>query len=266
MYKPSPEAWMEFLYGEMDAGEMEKMKEYLAENPQAEEEWQALNQTREHMQSVPVPAAPEPPNMLIPQKIHKARNIWYQNRWLHAVAAGIALMLSAKVIGVHMRFEDKIFSIQFGEPAVQEGNQELQDKIAQLELQNKALLSQNKNDSLFQTVFQLGSALERMEQQNKILAQKVNNTGISEGQLAALKTDIGEANYQMVLNMLGQTQEYQQVYTEDLLGSFSQFLEQQRQQDLKLMEVAFNHIIEQNDLQQEETQYLLTELMSQLSD
>lgn len=263
MYKPSPEAWMEFLYGEMEAGEMEKMKQYLAENPRAEEEWQALNQTREHMQSVPVPVAPEPPSMLIQAK---TRNIWYQNRWLHAVAAGIALMLSAKLIGVHMRFEDKVFSIQFGEPAAQDPNRELQDKIALLELQNKALLTQSKNDSLFQAVFQLGSSLERLEQQNKILAQKVNTKGISESQLAALKADIGEANYQMVLNTLGQTQEYQQAYTEELLGNFSQFLEQQRQQDLKLMEVAFNHIIEQNDLQQEETQYLLTELMAQLGD
>ena len=263
MYKPSPEAWMEFLYGEMEAGELEKMKQYLAENPEAEAELRSLQQTQLHMQSVPVPQAPEPPRILNQQK---TKIIWYQNRWLHAVAAGIALMLSAKLIGVQMKFQDKTFSIQFGTPAATETNKELEDKIAMLQADNAALLAQNTNDSLFQAVFQLGSALERMEEQNKSLAQRVSNKGMSEKQLASLKTDIGEANYQMVLNMLGQTQEYQQAYTEELVGNFSQFLEQQRQQDLKLMEVAFNHIIEQNDLQQEETQYLLTELMTQLGD
>ena len=89
---------------------------------------------------------------------------------------------------------------------------------------------------------------------------------MSETQLAQLKTDIGDANYEMVVNMLSETQQYQQAYTEQLLTDFSQFLEQQRQQDLKLMEVAFNHIIEQNDIQQEETKYLLTELRAQLGD
>lgn len=263
MYKPSPEAWMEFLYGEMEAEEMEKMKRYLAENPEAEAELRSLQQTQTHIQSVPVPQAPEPPQILHPQK---AKIVWYQSRWLHAVAAGIALMFAAKLIGVQMKYQDKTFSIQFGTPPASDTNKELEEKIALLETQNNALLTQNKNDSLFQAVFQLGSALDRLEEQNKSLAQRVSNSSLNEKQLASLKTELGEANYQMVLNMLTETQEYQKAYTDELLVNFSQFLEQQRQQDLKLMEVAFNHIIEQNDLQQEETQYLLTELMTQLSD
>ncbi|MEL6253329.1 MAG: hypothetical protein AAFR87_15060 [Bacteroidota bacterium] len=262
-FKPSPEAWMSFLYGEMEGKEAEQMKEYLKENPEAQAEWEALQRTREMMQEVPTPQTPPIPNIIIQEKTPVK---WFQNRWLHAAAAGIALMISAKLIGVQVSFKEKTFSIQFGAPAPTGNEKELEEKIAMLEQQNDILMASNQNDSLFQAVFQLGSSLEKLEARQEQLARRNTNPAMSEAQLAQLKTDIGDANYQMVVNMLSETQQYQQAYTEQLLTDFSQFLEQQRQQDLKLMEVAFNHIIEQNDIQQEETKYLLTELRAQLGD
>ena len=68
--------------------------------------------------------------------------------------------------------------------------------------------------------------------------------------MADLKAEITEANYRLMVDMMGQAQEYQQAYTQEILKEFSAYLDRQRRQDLELMEVAFNQIIEQNDEQQ----------------
>ena len=266
MFKPGPEAWMSFLYGEMSAEEEQQMKEYLDKHPEAQAELEAFQQTRSLMQKVPEVQTPPIPNLIFQEK---TKIKWFQNSWLHAVAAGLALLISAKLIGVQVKFQDKTFSIQFGSPEIDKEKEELVQKIAQLEIQNEQLQKQyvpQQNDSLFRAVVDLGASLKQVEKRNEWLASRMNKPVWDEQKIAQLKNDIGEANYEMVLSMLGETQKFQQAYTDQLLVDFSQFLEDQRQQDLKLMEVAFNHIIEQNDIQQEETQYLLNELMTQLGD
>lgn len=266
MFKPGPEAWMSFLYGEMNAEEEKQMREYLDKHPEAQAELDAFQKTRSLMQKVPEVQAPPVPNLIFQEQ---AKVKWFQNSWLHAVAAGLALLIAAKLIGVQVKFQDKTFSIQFGSPEIDKEKEELAQKIAMLEIQNEQLQKQyvpQQNDSLFQAVVDLGASLARVEKKNEALASRIKSPVWDEGKIAKLKSDIGEANYEMVLSMLGETQKFQQAYTEQLMLDFSQFLEDQRQQDLKLMEVAFNHIIEQNDIQQEETQYLLNELMAQLGD
>ncbi|MEM6801621.1 MAG: hypothetical protein AAF696_09455 [Bacteroidota bacterium] len=266
MFKPGPEAWMSFLYGEMSPEEEKQMRAYLDKHPEAQAELEAFQQTRSLMQRVPEAPTPPIPNLIFQEK---AKAKWFQNSWLHAVAAGLALLIAAKLIGVQVKFQDKTFSIQFGSPEVDKEKEELAQKIALLEIQNERLQRQyvpQQNDSLFKAVVDLGASLASIEKRNEQLATRISSPVWDEQKIADLKNDIGEANYEMVLSMLGETQKFQQAYTDQLLVDFSQFLEDQRRQDLKLMEVAFNHIIEQNDIQQEETQYLLNELMAQLGD
>jgi hypothetical protein len=59
---------------------------------------------------------------------------------------------------------------------------------------------------------------------------------------------------------------YQEEQTEKLLVEFSEYLNQQRIQDLELIEMAMNQIVNKTDLQQQETEYLLTQLITGLRD
>ena len=76
MFKPGPEAWMSFLYGEMNAEEEQQMKEYLDKHPEAQAELQAFQQTRSIMQKVPEVQTPPIPNLIFQEK---AKVKWFQN-------------------------------------------------------------------------------------------------------------------------------------------------------------------------------------------
>ncbi|MEL6852834.1 MAG: hypothetical protein AAFP92_30265, partial [Bacteroidota bacterium] len=222
--------------------------------------WESLSQTRSLMQVVKAPEVQAPSMMLFAEK----KNAWWQNKWFHAAAAGIALLLCARLLGLQVSVKDQVLTMRFGDaPPTEQLTPAEQTAVFPV---NQPTPTEIPNDSLFRLIHQLGQSLEAVERANKRASARTVYSSLEEDQMADLKAEITEANYRLMVDMMGQAQKYQQAYTQEILKEFSAYLDRQRRQDLELMEVAFNQIIEQNDEQQEETHYLLTELMTQIQD
>ncbi|RMG76052.1 MAG: hypothetical protein D6722_00005, partial [Bacteroidetes bacterium] len=89
-------------------------------------------------------------------------------------------------------------------------------------------------------------------------------TRLDPSQLETLREELLAENTRRMAELLTVSQAYQQEATEDLLRQFSFYLEQQRTQDLELINYALNDLAETSGRQQQETAWLLGELMAQL--
>jgi len=58
--------------------------------------------------------------------------------------------------------------------------------------------------------------------------------------------------------------EYQRSYSEQVLQDFAQYLNTQRTHDLQMISVALRDILQQNDVQQQETELLLAQLITHI--
>ncbi|MEM8898458.1 MAG: hypothetical protein AAGC85_10155, partial [Bacteroidota bacterium] len=117
---------------------------------------------------------------------------------------------------------------------------------------------------LMQHLTSLDGELKNIRQSQ--LRQRRTSQELSDSQIAALRETIREENYRSMVNTISLANQQQRDYAENLFTELADYVEGQRKLDLEMLEVAFNEMAERNNLKQQETDYLLAQLINTIQE
>ena len=267
-----------YLYGEMSEEEKALFEEELKQNPSLQEELVAFKATRSCLQVAnEVQEAPALPVLPLdrPRESKTSHPQWWQSPWLQAAVFAMTLMCSAALTGLQMKWNtEEGFSLRFGAAdrpvevveSAQSSNEvhSLSTLAEENTLIRQLLLAQQ--DSLSQQVETLYGKLDtQLRQRIARLANHKQEVSLSEDQFSSIRKELLRENYQLMTDLMEYGAEYQRSYNEQMLGEFAQYLDRQRSNDLQLISVALQDILQQNNIQQQETEILLGQLINHIA-
>lgn len=270
-YKPNEAAWMAYLYGEMEGEERERMELYLAENANARiglENMKALQQMLRTVEDKEVIAPP------IVMDNHKTRSLWdfpYAKTIISIAASLLLIMVVGRLTDTSVTSDNTGIHISFG-PKAEVTPIVNTPMLTQAEVQNMINASLHENNDTWQqsltenklkideSIRKNLAANTRNSERVDALVQQVASASKDqiEGYVASLQTE----NMRMMQDYMKLTSNEQKDYMENLLVDFSKYLQQQRNDDLRLLQTKITDVEQNNNLFKAETEQILTSLIS----
>lgn len=270
-YKPNEADWMAYLYGELEGVEREHMENYLAENVEARKELENLKALQKLMRTVEDKEVIAPP---IVMDGHKQRNLWdypYSKTILSIAASLLLLMVVGRVTNTVISTDTTGLHISFGETKKAE-TFSTEPKLTQAEVQQmiNASLSQNNSTweaSLTSNRQQIDESIRKSfttsNKNNERLDALVKEVATaSQEQIQGYVVSLQNENMKMMQNYMQLTSTEQKDYMENLLVDFSKYLQQQRNDDLRLLQTKITDVEQNSNLFKAETEQILTSLIS----
>jgi hypothetical protein len=269
-YKPDEKDWMAYLYGELEGPDKEKMDQYLLHHADARAEFESFSQLRSMMSEIEDKEVIAPPLVVGDSR---QRFLWHipYFRMIVSIAASLLLIIVVgRLTGLRIGISGNEFRLGFGEakPAVQQQAQpvpslsaaEIQQMIsASLEQNNTAMQDQWKgsqqklNASIRRNLDVTSARIDQLVQQAATASQD---------QIRQYVTGIQTQNERMVKDYFALSSGEQKRYIEDLLVDFSQYLQQQRTNDLQLVQTQLNSLQHNTNAFKQETEEILSSIIT----
>ncbi len=259
-----------YLYGELSADEVQELKDKLAKEQTLSDELKDLQDLRTMLSQMDDEPLKQPLVLATSDPIDWKK--WFQNPWLQAAVVALLLMLTAALVNLRINIAPNELRVQFGSPLPEQTSltQHQLDTLLQLQrqqlVQTVAMELAIQQDSLQRNIAAIDQHMDMKwdDLNNTIndLRQKEDTLRLSDSQLRKLQGLLMRENYQMLTDLVEYSHQYHREYTTQLVADFARYMEQQRVQDLEMISLALNDILEQNDVQQQETEYLLSTLIS----
>lgn len=239
---------MDYLYDELNPEERKAFEEEMAQNPELKEELEAFQSDKKMLGNWEDEEVSAPPFINI-HKNSERNNSQTGLKWFLSIAASLLiLMVAAKFTGLEISNQKGEFRIAFG----QEINTDQQAGKAEIEqMVNTALANyeQKLDAERKEDKQELESYLTQQSKQNK---QLINN----------YLTGLQENNVEMMQAYWQKSNEQQQVYTENLLTNFAEYIDQQRKEDMDYLFAKMELMESDKDLFKIETGQLINSLAS----
>ena len=269
-YKPNEEILVAYLYNELSAEERTKVEAYLNANPEAKKEVDEIKNMQHLMGKWQDKEVAEPTFMFDDRKVvllSKEGWLSWTVRSAMAIAASIILLMIVGYFtnlnitkneeGLHLSFgapiERKVIEPTLTEEnvkawvqeSVAANNHQLLNKIGEVEgnLSDELVSYQKENSKAIQSV-------------------KANQNNIDEALMQGYIAQLKDENKEILLNMMTASESVQRQYVNDILSDFSLYLEEQRQNDLEMIQTSFNSIKDNSEINQIETNQILASLIT----
>ena len=274
-YKPDEKDWMAYLYGEMEEADKERFDKYILQNPEARQELEKYQNLRTILSTARDKEVIAPPIFVDDHGLAagiRASRIWntpYVRIITAAAASLVLIILVGRLSGMKVIVSDNEFRMSFGTPASHEKEEPSGGSISPEEVQAMINSSLEKNND------QVKASLE--ETQKKLNASIRTNLALTSGKLDQLVREaslasqdqirqyvegIRSENMQQVKDYFQLTSTEQKKYIENLLIDFNKYLEQQRNNDLQLVQTRMNSLEQNTDIFKQETEQILTSIMT----
>ena len=273
-YKPNENDLMAYLYGELEGSEKEAMDKYLFEHPEARLELERLQQMRSMLSHVKDKEVIAPPIFVGESKQRFIWNAPYLKTIVSIAASLLLIILVGKLSGMRIQYQESELRISFG------GNQVANDNATPTAQPALASLSPEEvqamiNSSLDKNNLAMQSSWKETQQQldasiTKNLAQNSNKidklvkdaSAASQDQIRQFVSGMQNENLQLVKNYFKLSADEQKQYIESLLVDFSKYLQQQRNDDLQLVQTRLNSIEKNTDVFKQETEQILSSIIT----
>jgi len=273
-YKPDENDLMAYLYGELEGSEKEAMDKYLFEHPEARVELERLQQMRTMLGHVKDKEVIAPPIFVGESKQRFIWNAPYLKTIVSIAASLLLIILAGKLAGMKIQYQESALRISFGGDQVVNGNamqittpaissvtpEEVQAMInASLDKNNLAMQSSWK-----ETQQQLDASITKSLAQNSNKIDKlVKDASVaSQDQIRQFVSGMQTENLQLVKNYFKLSSDEQKQYIESLLVDFSKYLQQQRNDDLQIVQTRLNSIEKNTDVFKQETEQILSSIIT----
>jgi hypothetical protein len=266
-YKPSEQELMAYLYDELDGPAREKVEQYLRSNPDAKKELDGLRGVSSWLSEIKDKEVIAPPIFLGDTGKSRIWNAPYFRTIISIAASLILVILVARFSGTNLSISDHEMKLSFGDAPTNAGPRDL--GISQEQIQKMI------NESLQANNQALNTSWEASQQK---LAQSISeNLVVNSGKMdelvrqasSASKEQIQEYvsslqadNMKLVKDYFTLTSGEQKQYIEGLLVDFAKYLQQQRQDDLQLVQLRLNNIEQNNTAFKQETEQILTSIIT----
>lgn len=259
-----------WMYGELDETERLKVEAFFNENPDELKRMQQMQSVRSVMSSIRDKEVIAPP--FIQDDQSRTVPIWNTTSFriaLSIAASFILIIVAARLVGMEVSYANRELRISFGAPVVREVTVPVNEGLSQKEVQE--MINTSLQVSEARVGEQLTSAQQRLDrtvQRALASAPKGIDTLVlqasraSELQLRAFVTSLREENLQMMKQYLDLSSSEQRVYMEGLLVDFSKWQQEQRNQDLQILQTQVNSIERNTNQLKEETEQILASIIS----
>jgi len=273
-YKPTENDLMAYLYGELEGSEKEAMDKYLFEHPEARLELERLQQMRSMLGHVKDKEVIAPPIFVGEGKQRFIWNAPYLKTVVSIAASLLLIILVGRLSGMRIQYQESELRISFG------GNQVANDKATPATRPSLASLSAEEvqamiNSSLDKNNLAMQTSWKETQQQldasiTKNLAQNSNKIDklvkdasvASQDQIRQFVSGMQTENLQLVKNYFKLSADEQKQYIESLLVDFSKYLQQQRNDDLQIVQTRLNSIEKNTDVFKQETEQILSSIIT----
>ena len=269
-YRPDEKDFMDYLYGELEGQDKVRFEHYLQEHPEAQQELRGLQQLQSMLGTVKDKEVIAPPLVIGDTQ----RPIWHTPylRTVLAIAAAFTLViLVGRFSGLQMRSSGGELVMSFGEPKARVEPPATPTLTAQQVQQMIDASVTTSNDALQANWKQSQAALDASIRKNlAVNSSKINDlvqqaSSASQDQIKAYVSNIQAENKQVVKDYFQLTANDQKKYIENLLVDFAKYLQQQRTEDLKLVQSRLSNIEQNNDLFKQETEQILSSIITNVS-
>ncbi len=267
-YKTDEGMLMAYLYGELTATEAEKVQLYLQQHPEELKKLQGLGELRtviSHIQDQEVIA---PPLFMDDANV---KPLWLSNyfKTVMSIAASLLfLMVAGKFLGTEISYSNGELAINFNgkkEPIKEITQPSLTEEKVKEMIQN-SLVSNNEVITANWTEDQkrLSQSIRQNLDQNskKIDALMKGAADASQAQVRGFVASLQNENLKLMKDYFQLSTADQKKYTEGLLVDFSEYLKEQRRQDLMILQTRVNSIEKNTDQFKQETEQILASIIS----
>jgi hypothetical protein len=270
-YKASEQDLMAYLYGELEGKEKELVEQYLLENADARLELEKLKQLRFALGQIKDKEVIAPPIFVGDSRPAVIWNAPYFKTVISIAASLLLIMLVGKISGLQVGYSNNELRISFGKPAEQpnvDSGTPVQS-LTSSEVQNMINTSLQQNNVAMQETW--------AETQKKLDASIVKNlasnstridhlvkesSAASQQQIRDFVASMQAENVQVVKSYFQLSSSEQKAYIEGLLVDFAKYLQQQRNDDLQVVQTQLNSIQKNTDTFKQETEQILTSIIS----
>jgi hypothetical protein len=268
-YKPDEGMLMAYLYGELDATETEKVQGYLQQHPEELKKLQGLGDARTIFAQVQDKEVIAPPIFMDDANVKPLWQSSYFKTVMSIAASLLFLMVAGKFLGTEINYSGGELKISFGgkREAVKEMVQPSLTEEKVKEMIKTSLASNNEviTSSWAEDQKRLSQSIRQNLDQNskKIDAlMKGAASTASQEQVRGFVASLQNENLKLMKDYFQLSTADQKKYTESLLVDFSQYLKEQRKQDLMLFQTRVNSIEKNTDQFKQETEQLLANIIS----
>lgn len=270
-YKPDERDFMAYLYNEMESPEKEKFERYLLENPEAQKNLAGFQRLSHMMGAVKDKEVIAPPIVIGDMNPGFNWNAPYLKTILSIAASLILIILVGRIAGIQASFAGNEFKLSFGTPATQQQvkTETPASSLTAQEVQTMINSSLNQNNIAMQTNWkQTQDKLDASVRTNlAVNSAKINElvreaSTASQDQIRQFVAGMQSQNSQVMKDYFQLTSTEQKKYIENLLVDFSKYLQQQRTDDLQLVQSRLNNLEQNTDMFKQETEQILSSIIT----
>ena len=262
--KPDEAMLIAYCYGEIDDAERSMVEAYLAEHPdelRRLESWGFVRKAMSRLEDEEVIAPP-----IIVGQVDKP--IWkerYFRMTLGIAASFLVVLIAARLMGLGVGYSSGELRIGFQlQEKPREENRLTQQQVDQM-IKNSLAVN---NEELQSSWSKERVALENSVRQNMDRSSEKIDRLMKTASLAnedEVKKYVGQMqrdNLKLMKDYLQLSSAGQKEYIESLLVDFSKYLQEQRKQDLELLQTRMASMEQNTDQIKQETEQILTSLIS----
>ena len=265
-YKPSESDLVAYLYGELENPEREAVEKYLFEHPEARLELERLGDVRTLLGEVKDKEVIAPPIFVGDRKSPGLWDIPHIKTIASIAASLLIVILAGRLAGMSVRYDDRELRISFGETKQSNPTTDALSTEAVQAMINESLDRNNQSmqTSLKETQTLLDASVNKSLAVNSARIDKlVREASVgSQDQIREFVSGLQAENLQLVKNYFKLSADEQKQYIESMLVDFSKYLQQQRNDDLQLVQTRLNSLEKNTDVFKQETEQILTSIIT----
>ena len=262
--KPDEAMLIAYCYGEIDDADRSMVEAYLAEHPDEMRRLESWGFVRKAMSRLEDEEVIAPPIIVgqVDKPIWKER---YFRMTLGIAASFLVVLIAARLMGLGVGYSSGELRIGFQlQEKPREENRLTQQQVDQM-IKNSLAVN---NEELQSSWSKERVALENSVRQNMDRSSEKIDRLMKTASLAnedEVKKYVGQMqrdNLKLMKDYLQLSSAGQKEYIESLLVDFSKYLQEQRKQDLELLQTRMASVEQNTDQIKQETEQILTSLIS----
>jgi hypothetical protein len=263
-YKPGESTLISYLYGELSDKEKAKLENYFQQHPEELTKLRAFGDVRDVMSHAQEKEVIAPPVFVDDSNV---RSLWQSSYFkisMGIAASIIFLLVVGRVLGPEISYTKGELKISFGDKKAEQPapvNPLTEEKVR--EMISSSLASNNEMQKSLKEDDQkklMQSLVDMNSRKMDVLAKKASLA--SREQVQAFVAGLQEQNLKLMKDYFQLSTTEQKKYMESLLTDFSGYLQEQRKQDLQLVQSQMNYYEKSNNQFKQETEQILTSLIS----
>jgi hypothetical protein len=270
-YKASEQDLMAYLYGELEGKEKEMVEQYLLENADARIELEKLKQLRHALGHIKDKEVIAPPIFVGDSRPPFIWNAPYFKTIVSIAASLLLVLFVGRLSGLQIGYIDKELRISFGKPAEPKEivtvastptltPNDVQEMInASLQQNNLAM---QENWEATQKKLDASIVKNLASNSTKIDNLVKESSAASQQQIREFVAGMQAENVKVVKSYFQLSSSEQKQYIESLLVDFAKYLQQQRNDDLQVVQTQLNSLQKNTDTFKQETEQILTSIIS----